>query len=134
MPALFIEVRMENVNNTGKGRLVVTVLAILASFLVVAFLVRQMVKVTQPRAVAADRAGARAKDNAEIRAAGANALQNWGYVDQGKGVVRMPIEEAMKVTVQGYQSGGAFHSNLVARVEKATAAPPKPPEKKSEYE
>jgi hypothetical protein len=125
---------MENVNNTGKAKLVISVVAILGSFLLVAFLVRQMVKVAQPPVVGADRAAARAKDNADIRAAGANALQNWGYVDQGKGVVRMPIEEAMKITIQGYQSAGAFHSNLVARVEKATAAAPKPPEKPSEYE
>jgi hypothetical protein len=125
---------MENVNNTGRARVVMTVLAVLASFLLVAFLVRQMVKVTQPRPVGADRAAARAKDNGDIRAAGAGALQSWGYVDAGKGVVRMPIEEAMKVTIQGYQNAGAFHSNMVARVEKATAAPPKPPEKPSEYE
>jgi hypothetical protein len=126
---------MENVNNnTGRAKLTITVIAILASFLLVAFLVRQMVKVAQPAPVGADRGGARAKDNKDLRAAGSQALNNWGYVDQGKGVVRMPIEEAMKATLQGYRNAGAFHSNLVTRVEKATAAPPKPPEKPSEYE
>ena len=125
---------MQNVNDTGKVKLAITVVAILASFLLVAFLVRQMVRVARPAAVGSNRAEARAKDNADIRAAGASALQNWGYVDQGKGVVRMPIEEAMKATIQGYKSAGAFHSNLVARVEKATALPPKPPEPKNEFE
>ncbi len=129
-----IEVRMDNVNQTGKTRLTITVIAILASFLLVAFLVRQMVKVLQPALVGADRAAARAKDNADIRSAGVSALDNWGYVDQSKGVARLPIQEAMKLTVQGYQNAGAFHSNMVTRVEKATAAAPKPPEKKSEYE
>jgi len=122
---------MENVNNSGKGKLAVTVLAILASFLLVAFLVIQMIKIVRPGPVGADRAAARAKDNADIRGAGADALKNWGYVDQPKGIVRMPIEEAIKVTVQGYQNSAAFHSNLVVRVEKATAVPPPP---KNEFE
>ena len=125
---------METVNDTGKARLTVTVIAILASFLLVAFLVRQMVKVAQPAPVGVDRGAARAKDNADIRAVGANALDNWGYVDQAKGVVRLPIRDAMTITIQGYQNAGAFQSNLIARVEKATASAPKPPEKKSEYE
>ena len=41
----------------------------------------------------------------------------------------MPIAEAMKLTVQGYKNAGDFRSNIVTRVEKATAAAPKPPEK-----
>jgi hypothetical protein len=123
-----------NTGNTGKAGVTLAVVAILGSFLLIAFLVRQMVKVAQPGPIGAARSTARATDNAAINAAGANALQNWGYVDQGKGVVRLPIEEAMKVTVHGYKDAGAFHSNMVARVEKATAAPPKPPEKPSEYE
>ena len=125
---------MENRSNTGKAGVTLAVVAILGSFLLIAFLVKQMVKVAQPGPIGLERGNARSTDNAAIKAAGANALQNWGYVDQGKGVVRMPIEEAMKATVQGYKNAGAFHSNMVARVDKATAAPPKPPEKPSEYE
>ena len=117
---------MENVNNTGQGKLAITVFAILATFLLVAFLVFQMIKTARPAPVDAARAATRAKDNADIRAAGAEALKNWGYVDQPKGIVRLPIDEAMKLTVQGYQNPGAFHSNLVVRVEKATAVPPPP--------
>jgi hypothetical protein len=122
---------MENVNNNGKGKLAITVVAVLATFLLMAFLVRQMVKVVQAPPVATDRAAARAKDNTDIRGAGAEALKSWGYVDAPKGIVRVPIDEAVKLTVQGYKNPIEFHSNLVARVEKATA---KPPEKKSEYE
>ena len=118
---------MENVNNTGKcGKVAISVLAILAAFLLVAFLVRQMTKVAQPVPVGADRAAARAKDNAAIRADGAMALQNWGYVDQPRGIVRLPIEDAKKLTIQGYQNAAAFRTDVLARVEKATAPPPKP--------
>ena len=125
---------MENVNNTGKVKLTVNIVAIVATFLLMAFLVKQMADRLQPAPLGADRAAARAKDNADIRAAGSDALRNWGYVDQLKGVVRVPVEEAMKLTVQGYQKPADFRSNLVARVEKATAPGPKLPEQKNEYE
>lgn len=117
---------MENVNHTGKGRTAVFVLVILATFMLVAFLVMEMVRIAGPAPVGDERNLARARDNAEIRAAGNQALMNWGYVDQPRGIVRLPIEDAMKLTVQGYANSPAFHSDLVARVEKATAPPPKP--------
>jgi hypothetical protein len=116
---------MQNVNDTGKGKLAITVVAILAAFLLVGFLVMQMVRIVHPAPAGAERATARAKDNGEIRAGGEEALKSWGYVDQPKGIVRLPIDEAMKLTIQGYQNPGGFHSNLVTRVEKAAAQPPK---------
>lgn len=125
---------MAEATNSRKAPTALYVVVVLATFLLMAFLVRQMVKYTAPAPINAARAAARAKDNADIRAAGADQLHNYGYVDQAKGVTRLPIEEAMKLTVQGYQNSAVFHSNLVARVEKATAAPPKPPEKPNEYE
>ena len=129
---------MENVNQNGccssKCKNTAYIVAIVGSFLLVAFLVKQMVAYTQTAPVGAERGVARAADNAVIRAAGADALKNWGYVDQAKGIVRVPVDEAMKLTVQGYQKPAAFRSDLVARVEKATAPGPKPPEKKNEFE
>jgi len=121
-PAWPIEVRMENVNN-GKGRTVITVISIVAAFLLMGFLVRQMVKLTRPPGVDVARAAARAKDNAEIRGAGVDAWRNWGLVDKEKGVVRMPIEEAMKVTVQGYKDPAGFRSNITMRLDKAFPPP-----------
>ena len=120
--------------NPGRTKTVVFVVAILGTFLLMAFLVRQMIQRTNPPPVGAERAAARAKDNADIRGAGVDQLNSYGYVDQAKGVVRVPIEEAIKVTIQGYRNPGVFHSNLVERVEKATAPPPRPPEQPSEYE
>lgn len=118
---------MENANNNGKGKAAITVVVVLATFLLMGFLVKQMVQISQPPAVNADRAAARAKDNADIRAANAVALTSWGYLEapptaRAQGIVRMPLDEAMKLTVQGYQNPGAFHSNLVTRAEKANAA------------
>lgn len=117
---------MENVNHNGKGKLAITVVAVLATFLLMAFLVRQMVRVTRPAPVGASIGAARAEENAKIRAAGVDAAKNWGYSDQARGMVRLPMEDAMKLTVQGYQNAGAFKTDLVARAEKASAPPPKP--------
>lgn len=116
--------RMDNVNNNGKGKVAIYIVVILGTFLLVAFLVKQMVKATQPPPVGAERAVARAKDNDEIRGAGVQALNSWGYADPAKGVVRLPIDEAIKLTVQGYKNPGAFHTDLVARAEKASAPAP----------
>lgn len=104
------------------------------TFLIVAALVWAMVHYTQPPP-AEDRAAVRAKALAELRAAEAEALNNPGWIDQGKGIVRLPIEQAMKLAVAEWgQNPGAARSNLIARVEKATAAPPKAPEKPSPFE
>ncbi len=116
---------MENVNNTSKSKCGIYVVSILATFLLMAFLVKQMVKLTNPAPVGAQRAAERARDNAAIRAAGVEAAKNWGYVDQPRGIVRLPIEEAMKLTIQGYQQAAAFRADVLARSEKASAPPPK---------
>jgi hypothetical protein len=122
---------MENVNNTPNCKRCIYVVSILATFLLMAFLVRQMVRVTNPAPIGAERGAVRAKDNAEIRAAGANAAVSWGYANQPVGIVRLPIEEAMKITVQGYQNAAEFRKDMLAREEKASAPPPKA---KNEFE
>jgi hypothetical protein len=109
-------------------------LGILGSFLIVAALVWAMLHYTQPPPLGEDRIAVRKKALAELRAIEAEELNTYGWVDQGKGVVRLPITEAMKITLRGWQNPAAARSNLIARVEKATAAPPKAPEKPSPFE
>lgn len=110
------------------------VAGILGTFLIVAALVWAMVHYTQPPP-AEDRAAVRAKALAELRAAEAEALSTPAWIDQGKGIVRLPIEQAMKlVATEWGRNQPAARSNLIARVEKATAAPPKAPEKPSQFE
>jgi len=49
-------------------------------------------------------------DLAAMRAAEEKALTTYGWVDQQKGVVRIPIDQAMKLTLQRglpVQQGGA---------------------------
>ena len=110
------------------------VIAILGCFLIIAALVWAMHHYTQPPPLGEDRVAVRKKALAELRAAEAEGLNTYGWVDQAKGVVRLPIAEAMKMTLLEWQNPAAARSNLIARVEKATAAPPKAPEKPSPFE
>jgi hypothetical protein len=108
---------------------------ILGSFLIVAGLVWAMLDFTRPAPLGEDRAAARARALAELRAAETEALNTPAWLDQGKGIVRLPIEDAMKMVEQDWgRNPGAARSNLIARVEKATALPPKAPEKPSPFE
>jgi uncharacterized protein YfaQ (DUF2300 family) len=119
---------MENVNNKSCSKTTIYALTAVATFLLMAFLVNKMIKVTQPPAVGAERATARAKDNADIRGAGATALQSWGYVAEPatarpQGIVRTPIEEAIQATIKGYQNPAGFRADLAKRAEKAFSTP-----------
>ncbi len=110
------------------------VIGILGCFLIVAALVWAMRHYTQPPPLGEDRIAVRKKALAELRQAEADGLNNYGWVDQAKGVVRLPIAEAKKLVLRDWQNPAAGRSNLVARVEKATAAPPKAPEKPNPFE
>ena len=111
------------------------VLAALGAFLIVAALVWAMHHYTQPPPLGEDRAETRAKALAELRAAEADALEHAGWVDQAKGIVRLPIQDALQMVERDWgQNPAAARSNLIARVEKATAPPPKVPEKPSQFE
>ena len=107
---------------------------ILGSLLIVAALVWAMQHYTQPPPLGEDRVALRKKALAELRAAEASELDSYGWVDQGKDVVRLPINEAMKLTLRDWQNPAVGRSNLVARVEKATAVSPPAPAKPSPFE
>ena len=110
------------------------VIGILGALLIVAALVLAMKRYTQPPPLGEDRIAVRKKALADLRAAEASELTSYGWVDQTKGVVRLPIAEAMKLALRDRQNPPAARSNLIARVEKATAAPPAAPAKPSAFE
>jgi len=108
---------------------------ILGSFLIVAALAWAIHHYTQPPPLGEDRAAVRSKALAEMRAADTEALETPGWVDQTKGIVRIPIADAMTMVEHEWnQDASAARSNLTARVEKATALPPKAPETPSKFE
>lgn len=103
------------------------VVTLLVAFLIVGFLVWVMHEYTQPAPLNQNRATERAKALVELRAYEAEQLNNAGWVDPTKGLVRIPIEDAMKIVEQEWgKNPAAARSNLIARVEAANPPPPKP--------
>ena len=111
------------------------VIAVLGCFLIVAGLVWAMRHYVQPTPLGEDRAAVRAKALSELRAAETEALDTTGWVDPTKGLVRLRIEDAMQWVEKEWASNpSAARSNLITRVDKATAPPPRQPEKPSAFE
>ena len=95
-------------------------LFIAGCFLFAVLAVKVRLSVPVP-AVDADRAAVRSKALAEIRAAENQALNQAGWIDRSRGLVRLPIEVAMQITEREGQNPVAERSNLLARVEKANS-------------
>ncbi|MEP6663569.1 MAG: hypothetical protein ABJC04_07880 [Verrucomicrobiota bacterium] len=117
-----------------KSRCTAYVLGILGTFLLMAGLVWLMRHYTQPAPLGAERALERIKNLKEMRAADFDAVNNYGWQDQAKGLVRLPVARAMEITLQEWQNPAAARADLIARMEKATAPAPKAPEKPSPFE
>jgi hypothetical protein len=110
-------------------------LAVLGAFLIVGALVWAMRHYTQPAPLNANRAAERAAALAELLASEHDALTHAAVLDPAKGVVRLPIDVAMNMVVEQWGADpAAARSNLIARVEKATAVPPPPPPKPNPFE
>ncbi|MGH7993278.1 MAG: hypothetical protein ACREDQ_07170 [Limisphaerales bacterium] len=114
-------------NNRPPNSAAAAALGFIIACLVVGALILAMKPSTHPPAIDADRAAAWAKALAELRVAESNALDHQGWIDQNRGLVRLPISLAMQITEYEWQNPAVARSNLLARVEKAAApAPPAP--------
>ena len=81
-------------------------------------------------AVDAGRAAVRSKALAELRATETRALQQAGWIDRNRGLVRLPIDVAVHITEREWQNPAAARSQLIARAEQAALpAPTAPPAK-----
>jgi len=85
-------------------------------------------------AIDADRNAAIAKSLAEIRKTESVALENPGWIDQSRGIVRLPIETAMQLAAQEWQNPTNARADLIARQEKAGAPAPKVAPKANPFE
>lgn len=110
-------------------------IGIVGAFLIVAALVWAMRYYNQPPGLNSKRIAERTQALAELRAAEAEAVSKVAWIDQSKGLVRLPVEQAMKLVLQEWKNPAAGRSNLLARVAKANPPPPpKAPEKPSPFE
>ena len=106
---------------------------IIACLIFVGLVVIVKLSVSVP-AVDADRDAVRAKALVEIRAPEDKSLATAGWVDQSRGIVRLPVETAMQITVQAWQNPAQARADLLSRQENASKPVPVAPAKPSAFE
>ena len=121
----------EQVNRERAG--LAYLVGIIGALLIVAGLVWAMHRYTTPEPLGKKRAEERAAALTQMR--GEDMESNTvAWLNQSNGLVRLRIEDAMNLVQREWRNPAAARSNLIARVEKANAAPPKAPEKPSPFE
>jgi hypothetical protein len=106
---------------------------IIANLIFIALVVVVKFSVQVP-AIDADHAAARSKALAEIRATEDKSLNTAGWIDQSRGIVRLPIETAMQETAQAWQNPPQARADLTSRQENASKPAPAVPPKPSAFE
>lgn len=117
-----------------RGKLGAYAVAIFGLFFILAGLIWLMVRFGPTTPLAEDRTALRLKNLSELRAAESAMMDQYSWRDQAKGMVRLPIQQAIALASKEWQDPAAARSNLIALVEKATAAPPKAPPPPNPYE
>jgi hypothetical protein len=121
-------------NQTKCSSLLAYFIGAIGSCLILGVLAYQMYAYTHPVALPELRTAERVKNLKELQDANTQALNNYDVIDAGKGVYRIPIARAIELSLTMGKNPAEARSNLIARVEKATAPAPKVPEKPSQFE
>ncbi len=100
------------------------VIGILGTFLIMVFLVWVMRSYTRPAPLGTARVEERRKALAELNAADTEALNHYGWVDQARGMVRLPINVAMELTIKEWANPAEARARLISLAQRA--APPQP--------
>ncbi len=101
------------------------------TFLLVGGLAWWIFQRTQPAGVDTARVKLRFQYLAEVQAEAHKFQTTAEVLDKTKGIYRIPITNAVELMLRLWQVPAAGRSNLLTRIDKATA---KPPEKPNEYE
>ena len=124
-----------NSRTESKTPLVVYFVATVGAALILAGLSWLLFQRTRPAGLNQARIAERIKNLSDITGASSQALNHYGWLDQSKGLVRLPITNAMQWVVREWHDPAAARSNLLARVDKANPPPPPPePPKPTAFE
>ncbi len=108
--------------------------AIAGTFLLMVILIWTMYHYMRPEDLNAARVQERRQFLQDIKATEAQQLNHYAWRDRDKGLVILPIDRALELTLQEWQNPAAARSNLIARIEKALEKPPPPPPPVNPYE
>jgi hypothetical protein len=117
-----------------KAKLTAWGIGIAGTFLLMLVLIWAMYHYTRPDTLDAARVRERRQFLEEIRTAESQAVSQYAWRDRDKGLVILPIERALELTLQEWQNPAAARSNVVALLEKAMEQPPPPPPPVNPYE
>jgi hypothetical protein len=109
-------------------------IAFIAGSVIFAVLVVAMKFLVNVPAIDADSAALRTKALFEIHTNEIASLNNAGWVDQPRGIVRLPIATAIQITESNWQNPAAARADLIAREEKASLPAPKVAPKPNPFE
>jgi len=123
-----------NDNRSIDFRTVVFVIFITAAFLALPALIYRERHKTHAKPIGYERGDERAAALENVKTNGLATLESYGWRNKNEGIVRIPIEQAKKLTAQEWQEPAAARKQLLSLAAKAFTPPPKAPEKKSEYE
>ena len=123
-------------NRSVAGFLVLSrVMGVMSCFLIVAVLTLALHHYLRPPPLGQDLVATRTKALGDMRGAEDEGLSTPAWLDRSKGIVRLPIADAMNLTLREWgRNPAAARSNLIARIEMATAPPPRVTEKPSPFE
>ena len=102
---------------------------ILGTLLLMGVLVKFMQRYTRPEPITQTQVELRRRNLAEVRTTASNELHSVAWRDQPKGIVRLPIDRAVELTLNEWKNPAAARTNLIGRAEKAFAKPPEQPNK-----
>jgi hypothetical protein len=123
---------MNGESSSSERSILPALIGIVGALLIVLVLVWAMKRYTEPAPLNQNRAAERAKALAELRGVEHTEQTTAGWIDQPKGIVRLPIEDAIAIVEREWRNPPAARSNLLARVAKAN--PPPPPKPPSQFE
>jgi hypothetical protein len=109
-------------------------IAFIAGSLVFIVLPLAVIFLTRTPDIDADSGAKRSQTLAQIRANEYTNLTELGWVDQSRGIVRLPIETALQLAEQAWQNPSQARADLIDREKKATAPAPVAPAKPSAFE
>ena len=76
----------------------------------------------------------RSQTLAKIHATESTNLNQVAWIAQARGIVRLPIDTAIQLTLPAWQDPAEARADLIAREKKATAPAPVTPPKPSAFE
>jgi hypothetical protein len=121
--------KLVNVNRASGA--VIGFIAASVIFIALVVIVKLSVKVP---AIDADRDAVIFKALSEIRTNEVVSLNNVGWVDKQRGIVRLPIATAMQLVEHNWQNPAQARADLISRAAKANAPLPKQPAKANPFE